>query len=164
MRLARIDKALEDCDRHMALTRSSDPSKSFDPAIESLLTQALLVISYAEFEQRILATIEEKRISAWDGPAAEIRYRSVGYDDLAGILEQFSSAYVGAFKELCLASLANQRAVTFYNNIVTNRHRVAHSSGANTTFPEFKRFYEEGHVILDFFRETLLNIAPAQSQ
>jgi hypothetical protein len=158
MRLARIDKALEDCERHLEAT------KSFNTPIESLLTQALLVIGYAEFEQRMLATIEEKRTTGWNEPPGEIRYRSVGYEDLTGILEQFDEVYVSAFKRLCLASHANQRAVTFYNNIVTNRHLVAHSSGANTTLPEFKRFYEEGHLVLDFFRETLLNITPAQSQ
>lgn len=158
MRLPRIDQALEDCERHLEST------KSFNTPIESLLTQALLVISYAEFEQRMLATIEEKRTSGWDGPPGEIWYRSVGYDDLAGILEQFGGAYIGTFKQQCNASHANQRAVTFYNNIVTNRHRVAHSSGANTTFPEFKRFYDEGHVILDFFRDTLLNVTATQSK
>lgn len=156
MRLLRIDQALEICERHL------DSTQSFNTPIESLLTQALLVISYAEFEQRIEATIEEKRTSGGDGPPGEIRYRSVGYDDLAGILEKFSGAYVATFKKQCNASVANQRAVTFYNNIVTNRHLVAHSSGAITTFPEFKKFYDEGHVVLDFFRETLLDITSTQ--
>ncbi len=157
MRLPRIDQALEHCEIHLDLT------KSFNTPIESLLTQALLVISYAEFEQRIESTIEEKRTSTGDGLPGEIRHRSVGYEDIAEILEQFGGTYVATFKQQCNVNVANQRAVTFYNNIVTNRHLVAHSSGANTTFPEFKGFYEEGHVVLDFFRETLLNITPAQS-
>ena len=51
--------------------------------------------------------------------------------------------------------MAQQRAVTFYNNIITNRHGVAHSSNFVVTLNEVERFYNEGHVVLDTFIEVL---------
>nr|VFK58637.1 MAG: hypothetical protein BECKUNK1418G_GA0071005_100422 [Candidatus Kentron sp. UNK]VFK68500.1 MAG: hypothetical protein BECKUNK1418H_GA0071006_100324 [Candidatus Kentron sp. UNK] len=72
---------------------------------------------------------------------------------MAGLLNRFGSAYKETFQQ---KTKDYQRAETFYNNIVTNRHQTAHSRGGNTTFQEVKRFYEEGHIVLDFFREALL--------
>ena len=57
---------------------------------------------------------------------------------------------------------SQERAVSFYNNIITNRHSVAHGSGSTVTVLELERFYQEGHVVLDFFRETLFSVIPIQ--
>ena len=73
---------------------------------------------------------------------------------MAGLLNRFGPPYREVFKQ---KMAENSRAVTCYNNIVTNRHGVAHSKGSNATFREVKQFYEEGHVVLDFFREVLLS-------
>lgn len=40
--------------------------------------------------------------------------------------------------------------------IITNRNQVAHAEGSNATFKDVKEFYEEGHIVLDFFSEALL--------
>jgi hypothetical protein len=72
---------------------------------------------------------------------------------MADFLSRFGDNYREDFRS---KAAANQRAETFYNNIITNRHSTAHSSGSNVTFLQVKNFYEEGHTVLDFFRETLL--------
>lgn len=81
-------------------------------------------------------------------------FRSVKSSEIAGLLNRFGGNYKESFNAL---TKENQRAVTFYNNIVTNRHGVAHAEGSNVTFREVKEFYEEGHVVLDFLQEALFS-------
>ncbi len=153
MRLVRIDQAFEECEKHLSST------KAFGTEIENLLTQSLLVLICAEFEQKIEAIIREKCAVIQDGSLREFVgscvsavFRSVKSSDIAGLLNRFGGAYKEIFKQ---KTDANQVAVTLYNNIVTNRHGVAHSGGGNATFSEVKDFYEKGHIVLDFFREAL---------
>jgi RiboL-PSP-HEPN len=155
MRLARIDQALEDCDRHLSSTGTHGTE------IENLLTRSLLVLICAEFEQQIDTIIEErcssindKSLEEFFASCVDAVFRSVKSSEIAGLLNRFGGSYKETFKQ---KADANPVAVTFYNNIVTNRHGAAHSDGGNVTFAEVKRFYEEGHVVLDYFRETLLS-------
>lgn len=153
MRLARIDQTLEECEKHLSST------KAFGTEIENLLTRSLLVLICAEFEQKIEAIVQEKCATIPDrslrefvGSCVGAVFRSVRSSEIAGLLNRFGGTYKEIFKQ---KADANQVAVTFYNNIVTNRHGVAHSDGGNATFLEVKDFYEKGHVVLDFFREAL---------
>lgn len=162
MRLARVDQALEHCERHLDLT------KSFGTEIESLITSSLLVLICAEFEQRVKAIIEERcnfipdgALREFVGSCVDAVFRSVRSSEIAGLLNRFGRDYGEAFKE---KTDANPKAVTLYNNIVTNRNTVAHSTGGNMTFAEIKSSYGEGHVVLDFFRETLFTVHPTQSE
>ena len=154
MRIARIEQTLERCDEH--LTAAS----AYGTEIESLLTQSLLVLMCAEFERAIESLVQEKCSSVTDGSIREFLgscvgavFRSVKSSEIAGLLNRFGPTYKESFKQ---KMEENPVAVTFYNNIVTNRHGVAHSEGSNATFREVKQFYEQGHVVLDFFREALL--------
>ena len=155
MRLLRVDEMLELCDRHLSSTGAQGTE------IDVLLTRSLLVLICAEFEQAIEAIIQQRCSSINDdsvkefvGSCVDAVFRSVKSSEIAGLLNRFGGSYKETFK---LKTDANPAAVTFYNNIVTNRHSVAHADGGNVTFLDVKRFYEEGHVVLDFFRETLLN-------
>jgi hypothetical protein len=146
MRLARIDQTLEECDKHLASTGAQGTE------IENLLTRSLLVLMCSEFEQEIEAIIQKKCASIKDSSLQEFFwscvdavFRSVKSSEMAGLLNRFGGSYKDAFKQ---KTEANPIAVTFYNNIVTNRHGVAHSDGGNVTFVEVKKFYEEGHVVL----------------
>lgn len=141
-------------ERHLTSTDTSGTE------IESLLTRSLLVLICSEFEQKIEAIIQEKFSSIEDkslrefaGSCVDAVFRSVKSSEIAGLLKRFGGSYKENFKK---KSDENARAVTFYNNIVTNRHGVAHSNGGNVTFADLKMFYEEGHVVLDYFRDTLL--------
>ena len=42
-----------------------------------------------------------------------------------------------------------------YENILVNRNDVAHKEGSNATMRDVKQYYEEGHVVLDYFRDAL---------
>jgi len=155
VRIARIEQTLEECEQHLYA------SSAYGTEIESLLTQSLLVLMCAEFEQTIEALVQEKCSSVADasikeflGSCVGVVFRSVKSSEMAGLLNRFGSPYKEAFKQ---KMEENSVAVTFYNNIVTNRHAVAHSEGSNATLREVKQFYEKGHVVLDLFREALLS-------
>lgn len=158
MRLARVDQTLEECEKHLS------SSGAHGTEIETLLTRSLLVLMCAEFEREIKAIIQAKFSSTQDdslkeflGSCLGVVFRSVKSGEIAGLLNRFGPSYKERFKE---KADSNPVAVTYYNNIVTNRHGVAHSDGGNVTFSEVKLFYEQGHVVLDYVRETLLPEEP----
>ncbi len=157
MRITRIDQALESCEDHLS------SASAFGTEIESLLTQSLLVLMCAEFEQKIEATVQEKcstildpSIKGFVESCMSAVFRSTKSNEMAGLLNRFGSSYKEAFKK---SANDDERVVTFYNNIVVNRHVVAHSEGSGITFHDAKEFYEEGHVVLDFFQDALLKSA-----
>ena len=154
MRIARIDQILETCEDHLTST------ESFGTEVESLLTQSLLVLMCSEFERQIKSIVEHKCSTITDAAVREFIgsctgavFRSVLSGEIAGLLKRFGPNYKEAFKK---KADDNQRAVTFYNNIVTNRHSAAHSDGSGVTFGDVKQFYEQGHLVLDFFQDSLL--------
>ena len=155
--MPRIDNALEDCENHFVATYS------FGTGIERLLTYSLLVVIYAEFEQMMNSIVQERCNLIEDESLRELIRGCLGNvsriqsSHIGELLERFGEDRRTAFRSKIIATADNQRAETFYNNLITNRHDTAHSIGSNLTFEEVKRFYLEGHVVLDFFRETLLS-------
>jgi len=158
MRIDHIEETLEKCTEHLS------SASAYGTEIESLLTQSLLVLMCVEFERKIKALVQEQCSSVTDTSikvfiisCVGVVFRSAGSGEMAGLLNRFGSTHKEAFNQ---KTKENQRAVTYYDNIVTNRNRIAHSEGSsNATFQEVKRFYEEGHVVLDYFREALLSNA-----
>lgn len=156
MRVARIDRALEDCEIHLSST------ESFGTPIERLLTYSLLVVIYAEFEQTINSLVQQRCDFIEDESLKNLVSECLGSisriqsGDIGDLLKRFGDDRKASFRSDVMATQANQRAETFYNNLITNRHDTAHSLGSNLTFENVKQFYEEGHVVLDFFREALL--------
>ena len=153
MRIDRIDRTLTVCESHLEST------KTYNTEIESLLAGALLVIAYAEFETFVNDIIQDKAQSIETGiPPDLLRddgspgHRGMLTSQLSELIAYIGSEYKDRFKA---KTTGNQRAETFYNNIITNRHNLSHKSGSNVTYQEVNRFYEEGHVVLDYFREAL---------
>ena len=163
MRFDRVDEALDTCETHL---QSTD---SLGSPIESLLSAALLVIIHAEFEREVEKIVQEKQASIEDesvrnffgsfvGSAARRTLpRGIESSRIGDFLERFGEQYKTEFRT---NMGANPRAETFYNNLISNRNDTAHKSGSNITLMDLKRFYEEGHVVLDFFREILLGFRP----
>nr|VFJ47766.1 MAG: hypothetical protein BECKFW1821A_GA0114235_101731 [Candidatus Kentron sp. FW]VFJ62298.1 MAG: hypothetical protein BECKFW1821B_GA0114236_107212 [Candidatus Kentron sp. FW] len=146
MRIERIDRALEQCETHLSST------STYGTEIENLLTQSLLVLMYAEFERKIKTLVWERLSSITDGSIRKFvkscdAIRGLKTSDIAGLLGRFEPACKTAFTQ---KKNDNEYAENLYNSIVINRHDVAHAQGSHVTFREVKRFYEEGHVILDF--------------
>ena len=158
MRIVHIDQMLEVCQEHL------ETSRSFGTEIEILLTYALLVRIYAEFEQEVQAAIAEKGESITDSALRGV-FDALIKDKFRGIRFSYLSELFGACGEQCKADWdakrrGNQRAVTFYGSIETQRNATAHRDGAAATFQNVRDWYEEGHIVLDFFRETLMSIDP----
>ena len=148
MRPPNIDRALELCTGHLQAT------ESLNTEIDTLLAAAILVRMYAEFESFVKEAIEEKAksIGLEGDEARKGWYRGMLSSQLSDGLSEVEKDYRNTFNA---RTGQHQRTVTFYNNIISNRHTVAHGSGASVTVQEVASFYEEGHVVLDWFRETL---------
>lgn len=149
MRSANIDRALTLCRGHL---RATD---SLNTEIDTLLAAAILVRIYAEFELFVKDAIEEKAVlmGMGGGEANNKWYRGMMFSQLSDGLSQLKAGYKTAFNA---KAGQEQRTVSFYNNVISNRHTVAHGSGASVTVQEVASFYEEGHVVLDWFRDILL--------
>ena len=153
MRITRVDHAIERCQEHLNNTGA------FGTEIENLLTQSLLVLICSEFEQKIERLIQDRcshipdeALKEFVGSCVGAVFRSVKSSEISGLLNRFGGEYKERFKDRVDA---NPRTVTYWNNIVINRHGIAHAEGTNTTFNDAKLFYENGHEVLDWVKDTL---------
>lgn len=166
MRIPKVDEAISACQQHLRVTKSEGTE------IEALLTRALLVLTCSAFEEEIERMIETRTQSLGDVPmqvffrsCVGAVFRSTQSAEIAGLLGRFGSQFKDSFGR---RAKVDPVAVTFYNNIVTNRHGVAHTQGLNCTLNELRSFYDKGHVVLDYLRDTLQetnsaeNVAPQQ--
>ena len=166
MRIKRIDEALERCGEHLSAV------ETIDEEVESLLTQSILILICAEFERKLRELVLERCASVSDSAISEYidnctRVRSLKTSDVSGLLAQFGDVCKSEFRRLLEE---NSDTETEYESIRSNRNRVAHGEGSNATFLEVKRYYERGHVVLDYFREALWGgglgeeVAPVDAQ
>ena len=153
MRLVRIDQAIEACQTHL------ENSGAAGTEIEAYLTRYLLVLICATFEEEIESLIIERAARSGDpGLESFVRsavgqiFRSLKTSEITGLLGRFGVDCKDRFRQ---ELSTNERAETFFNNIVTNRHDTAHSAGSNVSFSELVRFYSEGHVVLDAVKAAL---------
>jgi len=156
MRISYIDNSFILIDNHLRATGSRNTE------IESLLTRAMLNIIYSCFEEKINELIEIKldqlpnpHLKYFTNSCLHAVLRDLRYTDISGFLGKFGEQFKLSFQ----SKADNDKiAITFYGNIITNRHLVSHTSGLNCTFSELKLFYEKGHKILDYFSDTLNEI------
>ena len=153
MRIDRIDLALTRCEAHCG---SREP---IDYEVESLLTGSVLILIISEFETRFRDLILEKCSSVSDESIRKyieesIRnvLRTIGITELSGLLARFGPLHKAKFKRRLDE---NQKVKAMYESMLTNRNQVAHGGGSNATMQDVRRYYEEGHVVLDYFREAL---------
>ena len=130
-----------------------------DVEVENLLTGSILILICSEFEREFKGLILDRCSSVSDESIRKyieesIRnvLRSLGIDELSGLLGKFGPLHKKEFRRLLDE---NNMVKTMYNSILTNRNRVAHGEGSNATMREVKRYYEKGHVVLDYFRDAL---------
>ncbi len=153
MRIKAVDEAFESCERHLAETRSQGTE------IESYLTRALVVLTVAAFEEKIEHLIEDRASRLEDGAmkafvvsCLDAVFRSTRSTEIAGLLNRFGPEFKESFNR---RADCDPLAVTFYNNIVANRHATAHTQAVNCTLGELKSFYMKGHIVIDCFAEAL---------
>jgi len=94
MHILRIDQALERCEEHLTAT------SAFGTQIDSLLTHALLVLMYAEFEKTIKKLMREKCSSVKDesirgflGECVKAVFRGLKLSDMAGSINKFGTVH-----------------------------------------------------------------------
>lgn len=154
MRLPIVEQALHACGQHLKQTQATGTE------IEAYLTRSMLVLICAAFEEEIIKIILSRISKTNDAEVTSfvelnMRFivRSIKTSEISGLLDKFSSTYKEKFREKLKQ---NEKAETFYNNIITNRNDIAHSSSTNITFSELQDYYNEGHTILDFIKNSLL--------
>ncbi len=159
MKLARIDKAIEDCQIHLT------NSNAFGTEIEAYLTQYLLILISATIEEEIEKIVamrasktKDWHIESFVNSACGDMYRSYSSGTIAGLLGRFGSDYKEKFKY----KVGGLKAQQLYDNIISERHDTAHKSGSNITLHELVNSYEEGHIVLDAFYEIMLEENPKE--
>jgi hypothetical protein len=152
MQLARIDQAIEKCQELLTETKAAGTE------VEAFLTNYLLVLMYATFEQEVRKIIVSRASMANDPPlesyvnsSLKFVFKSMLTSELSELLACFGANYRREFK----SKVNFTRAETFFNNIVTDRHKVAHEGYSNVTFTELLSFYQEGHTVLDALSEVV---------
>lgn len=156
--LLRTQLAFDNCKNHL------DESNAWNTEIESYLTQHVLVIMCADVQQEIYKVVE-KRVDLADDSAiknfavasCKRVLRSVGKSEIAGFVGHF-----GADAKSYLNNQVEDEIVTNYNNAVTNRHDIAHSSGSNITFRELETAIEAARALIQAVSEAIsINIDAA---
>lgn len=149
--LLRTKTALEDCERHLAL------SGAFGTEIEAYLTQYLLVVLCADIQQEIYrisearaSVVQDDAISTYVAATARRVLRSVGKDEIASYISMF-----GPNHKKMLNSLIDDADVTTFNNAISNRHNVAHKQGTQITFRELKNAVSAAQKILKSVERSL---------
>ena len=150
MRFDRIDRALERCEEHC---KSAEP---MNVEVKSLLTGSILILIYSEFERKIRSLILDRCSSVSDESIRKYieksTRKSIKIGDLSGLLGKFGDLHKQEFQRRLNE---NDRVKTMYDSILANRHLVAHGEGSKATMREVKQYYEEGHAVLDYFRDAL---------
>ena len=142
--LLRTKLAIEECDKHLR------GKSARGPAIESYLTQHVLVILSAEMQQEIYKLLETKAsslptdIRTFVSMAGKRLLRGVKKGEIAGFLGHF-----GAGTKEALDANVDERDVTLYNNAILARDSVAHADGSRITLEELKTAVECAGRILN---------------
>ena len=108
---------------------------------------------FQQVDARLEYERENRSIRAFVGSCVSSVFRSVKSSEITELLNRFDMEYKERFKEKLDSDPV---AVTFYNNIGTNRHSVAHTEGKIITFAEAKHFYEKCHKVLDWLQHALV--------
>lgn len=149
--LLRTCSAVSDCEDHLRATLTSGT------AIEFYLTQHILIILCAEMQQEI-NKIAESRVS-YLGDEGMRSYvlstsgkilRSVKKTDIAGFVNLFGEKSKSKFNSLII-----DNEVTIYNQAVSDRHKTAHSHGAQITFAELKDAIKVAKKILNAVEKSI---------
>lgn len=158
MLLLRTQLAFDNCQEHLNI------SNAWGSAIESYLTQHVLVIMCADVQQEIYSVVEKRADMADDVALKNYAVatckkvlRSIGKGEVAGFVGHFG----GDAKEY-LNNNIDDEDVTIYNNAVSSRHDVAHSIGVNVTFRELEDAIKAARKLITVVSEAIsLNMTAA---
>jgi hypothetical protein len=141
-----LESHFRNCQTHL------DDTRTHNTAVESYLVQYLLTRICAEYESRI-RTLIERRCSRIKDPyvkrfarrSAQEVTKKFRVSDIKGVLGRFGELYVQKFHD----SVVDKPPHTAWDNIYNNRQAVAHDAGAQMSFDELKKSYEDSLTVLD---------------
>ncbi|OUS18378.1 hypothetical protein A9Q88_00915 [Gammaproteobacteria bacterium 50_400_T64] len=156
--LLRTQLAFDNCQEHLNV------SNAWGSEIESYLTQHILVIMCADVQQEIYGVVERRADIADDIALKNYAVatckkvlRSIGKGEVAGFVGHF-----GREAKEYLNNNIDDKDVTIYNNAVSGRHDVAHSTGVNVTFRELEEAIRAARKLITVVSESIsLNTAAA---
>ena len=133
--------------------------ETVDKEVENLLVQSLLILIYAEFERKFrelirdrCSSVSDKSINEYIESHVRRSPRGLNPSDVAGTLTQFGPTHKKIFDR---QRGENRQIESMYSSIINNRHNIAHGEGSNATLEEVKQYYENGHEVLDYFKDAL---------
>ncbi len=151
MNLTRVDAAFEDCERHLETTNA------FGTEIEPILTVYVSAVIYAALEAEVRRTLAARVASIAEHD------RHVGNFATYASVRLVRSIKIGKlteaaawFHEDCktrFQAALDDEAHAAWDNIVNNRHGVAHEDDSsvvsNMTFRELKEAYPKALTVLE---------------
>lgn len=144
--LLRTKTALKECQEHLKATAASGT------AIESYLTQHILVLLSADMQQAIYGLLEkkaeqvsEKSIRGYVSSTRKNIIREVTKSGITGFVSRFGTDARRKFDD-CLKD--KEQEISWYGNAIVNRDSVAHRQGAQVTFSEILQAVAAAELIL----------------
>lgn len=144
MFLQKTNFAIQESEEHL------EKSGNKGSAIESFLTQHILILLCAEMQQEIYKIVEQRlssnsdqRIIRFGLVASQKLLRSVKKEEIAGYLCYFGDDLKDGFK-----NAFTDQEVAIYNNAVNSRIDVAHRHGAVISFDDIKQAFMVAEKIL----------------
>ncbi len=144
--LLRTKNALKECQEHLDSTATSGT------AIESYLTQHILVLLSADMQQAIYGLLDKKAIQVQQesmrlfiSTAGKRLVRGVKKDAIAGFVNYFGTS---AKEKFDFYLKDKEPEMTRYGNAIGYRDSVAHKQGAQVTFSEIIKAVAAAEIIL----------------
>lgn len=144
--LLRTKKALNDCQKHLEDTDTSGT------AIESYLTQHILILLSADMQQAIYGLLERKAEQASEKSIQEYVYstrkniiREVSKSGITGFVSRFGTDARRRFDD-CLKD--KEQEISCYGNAILNRDSVAHGQSVQVTLSEIMQAVDAAELIL----------------
>lgn len=144
--LLRTKTALKECQEHLEATNAGGT------AIESYLTQHILVLLFADMQQEIYEALEkkteqvsEKSIQEYVSSTRKNIIREVSKSGIAGFVSRFGTDAKRKFDD-CLKD--KEQEISCYSNAIGDRDSVAHKQGAQVTFSEILKAVAASELIL----------------
>lgn len=151
---SRLDTEIALCQRHL-----TDSSSEGTP-IESILVGYVLSIVYAEFESIVKFSILERCTIGKDQESESFlkhvvkrTVRSIKVTELSGMLGLFSPVFKQQFQQEVKADKG--LGETYYNNLVGNRHALAHHASVNATMNDIDEWLPLAKLVIVAFRKSL---------
>ena len=148
-----VEMALSACDSHLS------SGALVSPPIQSLLTQAILLLISGEFERNIRSQIKKRCSGTPDAIVAKfvesaadhtIKRSNFKIEDLAGLLGHFDTAYKKAFQSRLDKITEDQ-----HDSLIYLRNQIAHGEDTTPTLAEVRKYYFHTQRVLDHFRYAL---------